>query len=210
MQNEIKASHHLCIVPTTMPALLPVSDNTNNVGFRLKCLGMPARLIKVKPVGGSVAKSFVPLTELPPPHAPHAGRRHMEDCTQKPEGRVVYEGAKVEIFGDYYEDRIGKTVAKVIIPDHIDHKHFEVTTQVPYLTVGPIEAIGYHPTTIKSDHPSECEKIYQDHLAEQYSDETTDYSEESLEMARMPLFPNKRPQESVEDRIADIYSDLNM
>lgn len=40
-------------------------------------------------------------------------------------------------------------------------KHFEVTTQVPYLTVGPIEAIGYHPSTIKSEHPPECEKIYQ-------------------------------------------------
>ena len=60
---------------------------------------------------------------------------------------------------------------------------------MPYLTVGPIEAIGYHPSTIKSEHPSECEKIYQDHIAEMYSDETTDYSEESLEMAKMPVEP---------------------
>lgn len=59
---------------------------------------------------------------------------------------------------------------------------------MPYLTVGPIEAIGYHPSTMKSEHPSECEKIYQDHLDEQYSEESKDYSEESLEMARMPLF----------------------
>lgn len=41
---------------------------------------------------------------------------------------------------------------------------------------------------MKSEHPSECEKIYQDHLDEQYSEESQDYSEESLEMARMPLF----------------------
>lgn len=58
---------------------------------------------------------------------------------------------------------------------------------MPYLTVGPIDGIGYHPSTIKSEHPSECEKIYQDHIAEMYSDETTDYSEESLEMAKMPV-----------------------
>lgn len=67
---------------------------------------------------------------------------------------------------------------------------------MPYLTVGPIEAIGYHPSTLKSEHPSECEKIYQDHIAEMYSDETTDYSEESLEMAKMPMqlvLPTEEP-----------------
>lgn len=77
-----------------------------------------------------------------------------------------------------------------------------MTTQVPYLTLGPIEAIGYHPSTIKSEHPSECEKIYQDHIAEMYSDETTDYSEESLEMAKMPVQPIPR---SLEQRFDEMY-----
>ncbi|CAG9786360.1 unnamed protein product [Diatraea saccharalis] len=151
------------------------------------------KLFNVKPVGSIVAKNFLPLTEIPPPHLPHehyhSGRRHLDDCSEKPRNREVYSGGRVAIFGEYYDDLVAKTVATVVIPDHIDRKHFEVTTQVPYLTVGPIEALGYHPSTMKSEHPSECEKIYQDHLAEQYSDETTDYSEESLEMARMPLAP---------------------
>lgn len=86
-------------------------------------------------------------------------------------------------------------------------KHFEVTTQVPYLTLGPIEAIGYHPSTLESDHPSECEKIYQEHIADQYSDEATDYSEESLEMARMPMFPVDRPDPEDQKRIDHFYSD---
>ncbi|KAJ2939209.1 hypothetical protein O0L34_g8523 [Tuta absoluta] len=148
----------------------------------------------IKPVGGLIAQSFVPLTELPPPNRPevhyHSGRRHFDpDCGKREPGKEVYEGAHVEIWGDYYEERFAKTVATVIFPDHIDHRFFEVTTQVPYFTVGPIDAIGYHPSTIKSDHPSECEKIYQDHIADQYTDESTDFSEESLEMARMPIYP---------------------
>ncbi|KAJ0177009.1 hypothetical protein K1T71_007018 [Dendrolimus kikuchii] len=168
------------------------------------------KLIKVKPVGGSIAKNFIPLTELPAPRTPHYhkdGRRHFEEeCSQRPSGKNVYEGAKVDLFGEYYDDGVAKTVATVIIPDHIDRKHFEVTSQVPYLTVGPIEGIGYHPTT---DNPNECEKIYQDHLSELYSEEPTDNSEESLEMARMPLFPPDMPVD-VEDRIEKMYSDLDM
>lgn len=78
---------------------------------------------------------------------------------------------------------------------------------MPYLTLGPIEAIGYHPSTIKSEHPSECEKIYQDHLDDQYSEESKDYSEESLEMARMPLFPAEVPP-SIEDRLDKMYDDM--
>ncbi|KAG6464981.1 uncharacterized protein LOC115453475 [Manduca sexta] len=169
------------------------------------------RLIKIKPVGANVGKTFVPLTEIPPPDNPHihSGRRHLEDCVPKPEGRDVYEGAKIDIFAEYYDDKVAKTVATVVIPDHIDRKHFEVTSPVPYLTVGHIDAIGYHPSTIKSEHPSECEKIYQDHLAEQYSDETTDYSEESLEMARMPLFPQGVPP-SAEERFDKMYSDIDV
>ncbi|XP_028174554.1 uncharacterized protein LOC114363122 [Ostrinia furnacalis] len=167
------------------------------------------KLVKVKPVGGNLAKAFVPLTEIPPPHLPLAsGRRHFEDCSQKPPAKEVYGGAKVDIFGEYYDDMVAKTVATVIFPDHIDRKHFEVTTEVPYLTVGPIEAIGYHPSTLKSDHPAECEKIYQDHLAEMYSDETTDYSEESLEMARMPLSPTAKPSKSDEFNLEDLYEDF--
>nr|AMS36863.1 hypothetical protein [Heliconius erato] len=152
---------------------------------------MVNKLAKVKPVGANIAKKFIPLTEIPLPlEHKKSGRRHLEsDCTKRPPPREVYEGNNIDIVGDYYDDRVAKTVATVIIPDHIDTKHFQVTTQVPYLTVGPIEAIGYHPSTIKSEHPSECEKIYQDHIAEMYSDETTDYSEESLEMAKMPVEP---------------------
>ncbi|CAB3223705.1 unnamed protein product [Arctia plantaginis] len=151
------------------------------------------RLAKVKPVGDNVANRFVPLTEIPPPHISNkgiaSGRRHLPDeCTQKPPPRDVFKGPQVDIIPEYYDDKVAKKVDTVVIPDHIDHKHFEVTTQVPYLTVGPIEAIGYHPSTMKSEHPSECEKIYQDHLDEQYSEESQDYSEESLEMARMPIF----------------------
>ncbi|XP_028027878.1 uncharacterized protein LOC114241292 [Bombyx mandarina] len=175
--------------------------------------GIMNKLIKVKPVGPDFAKVFVPLTEIPPPLRPHthspSGRRHFEDCGDKPKAKEVDEGAKVEFFGEYYDDHVSKTVATVIIPDHIDRKHFEVTTSVPYLTVGPIEAIGYHPSTISSEHPRECEKIYQEHLAEIYSDETADYSEESLEMARMPLFPQDIPPQSVEERMDKMYSDIN-
>lgn len=88
-------------------------------------------------------------------------------------------------------------------------KHFQVTTQVPYLTLGPIEAIGYHPSTIKSEHPKECEKIYQDHIQEMYSDETTDYSDESLEMARIPLLPAETIKREYEERFNDMYDDMN-
>ncbi|PZC86229.1 hypothetical protein B5X24_HaOG211390 [Helicoverpa armigera] len=176
------------------------------------------KLSKVKPVGGHVDKNFMPLTEIPPPkllHPPHgtgvqSGRRHMEEeCTKKPKGVEVNDGAKVGIYAEYYDDNVAKTMATIIFPDHIDRRHFEVTTQVPYLTVGPIEALGYHPSTMKSEHPSECEKIYQDHLDDQYSEESKDYSEESLEMARMPLFPDQVP-ESLEDRLGKMYSDLDM
>lgn len=82
-----------------------------------------------------------------------------------------------------------------------------MTTQIPYLTVGPIEALGYHPNTIKGEHPAECEKIYQDHLAEQYSDESRDYSEESLEMARMPLGPAGEPTYDDDKKIEEMYND---
>ncbi|CAH2235177.1 jg16165 [Pararge aegeria aegeria] len=84
-------------------------------------------------------------------------------------------------------------------------KHFQVTTQVPYLTLGPIEAIGYHPSTLKSEHPSECEKIYQDHIEDLYSDETTDYSEESLEMAKMPMDPVDEVRKEIQDHLEDMY-----
>ncbi|CAH2037957.1 unnamed protein product, partial [Iphiclides podalirius] len=169
------------------------------------------KLIKVQPVGKTVEKSFVPLTEIPLPRikAPH-GRRHMEDeCTKKPGWMEVHDGPRIDIVGDYYDEDAAKTVATVIIPDHIDSKHFEVTTQVPYLTVGHIEAIGYHPSTVRSEHPSECEKIYQDHLEELYSDESADYSEESLEMARMPLFPGGSPLAADDRGLDHIYSDLD-
>lgn len=106
---------------------------------------------------------------------------------------------------------LGTVCPKSLIPDESINeskfsllstgKFFEVTTQVPYLTVGPIEAIGYHPSTLKSEHPAECEKIYQDHLAEQYSDENAEYSEESLEMARMPLGPDVKAPPSSELRL---------
>ncbi|XP_050345789.1 uncharacterized protein LOC126770454 [Nymphalis io] len=166
------------------------------------------KLAKVKPVGAVVNKKFVPLTEFPPPHVPHShsGRRHFEDeCSKRPPAQEVYDGNKVNIIGDYYDDKVARTVATVIIPDHIDYKHFQVTTQVPYLTLGAIEALGYHPSTLKSEHPSECEKIYQDHIAEMYSDETTDYSEESLEMAKMPVQPMTS---SLEQRLNYMYDNV--
>ncbi|CAG5051808.1 unnamed protein product [Parnassius apollo] len=171
---------------------------------------MVNKLLKVKPVGSDIKSRFVPLTEFPPPYLHgKSGRRHLEDiCNKKPEGIEVHDGPRVEIFGDYYDDGGAKTVATVIIPDHIDHKHYQVTTQVPYFTVGHIEALGYHPSTIKGEQPSECEKIYQDHLETLYSDESPEYSEESLEMARMPLFPEGKPPESAEKRLENIYSDL--
>lgn len=84
-----------------------------------------------------------------------------------------------------------------------------MTSQVPYLTLGLIEAMGYHPTSKPGDHPPECEKIYQDHLDDQYSDEDTEYSEESLEMARMPLFPRNLPSFSAEARLEAMYSDFD-
>lgn len=89
-------------------------------------------------------------------------------------------------------------------------KHFEITSPIPYLTVGTIEAIGYHPSTIKSEHPSECEKIYQDHVAEMYSDEDADYSEESLEVARMPLYPDGTPSPEMLAELQSQYSDLSI
>lgn len=82
------------------------------------------RLIKVKPVGRIVEKSFIPLTEVPPPRIrPPQVRRHMEDeCTKKPGWREVHDGPRVDIIGDYYDEDTAKTVATVIIPDHIDGK----------------------------------------------------------------------------------------
>ncbi|KOB68471.1 3-dehydroquinate dehydratase [Operophtera brumata] len=161
-----------------------------------------------------IMNKFVPLTEIPPPYVPHihSGRRHLEagDCTEKYVGHEVIEGGKLMIAGEDYLDGVVKTVATVIIPDHIDHMHFGVSTQVPYLTLGPIEGIGYHPTTKKGDHPPECEKIYQDHLDELYSDEDTDYSEESLEMARMPLFPANMPHNFSDTKLDDLYNDIDL
>ncbi|KAJ8727924.1 hypothetical protein PYW08_016309 [Mythimna loreyi] len=180
------------------------------------------RLANVQPVGAQVAKSFVPLTEIPPPkggmHTPHgppdqiSGRRHLQDdCKEKPKGRDVVDGPRVDIFQEYYDDKQAKTLATIIFPDHIDHKHFEVTSPLPYLTVGPIDPMGYHPSTMKSEHPSECEKIYQDHLDEQYTDESRDASGESLEMARLPLMPSDGVvPPSVEDKLQQMYSDLDV
>ncbi|XP_023952821.2 uncharacterized protein LOC112056602 [Bicyclus anynana] len=166
-------------------------------------------LTKVKPVGPHLSSRFVPLTEVPPPRVPHrSGRRHFEDeCSQRAPPREVYEGHKVDIHGDYYDERVAKTVATVIIPDHIDYKHFQVTTQVPYLTLGTIQAIGYHPSTIKSEHPSECEKIYQDHIQDMYSDDTTDYSEESLEMAKMPIGLVDPQKKELEEHLEFLYDE---
>ena len=78
-------------------------------------------------MGAPIAKNFVPLTELPPPRIPkmhfHGGRRHLEDdCKDKPSGNDVVENGKIVITGDYYDDRVAKTVATVIFPDHIDRK----------------------------------------------------------------------------------------
>ncbi|XP_026333008.1 uncharacterized protein LOC113240022 [Hyposmocoma kahamanoa] len=185
-------------------------ESTFAKGLRFKWLS------KVKPVGAPMHKNFLPLTEIPPPHQPlhyHPnGRRHLDDdCTKQPEGKQVWEGGKIHLAQEYYDDAGMRTVATIIFPDHIDHKHFEVTTQVPYLTVGLIDGIGYHPSTIKSEHPPECEKIYQDHIAEAYSDETTDFSEESLEVARVPLYPpagTQPPLNSVE--LAGMYADMSL
>ncbi|XP_035432539.1 uncharacterized protein LOC118264206 [Spodoptera frugiperda] len=200
--------------------LLTVFLHIYNVASEIRTNVLVNKLAKVRPVGAHVGKSFVPLTEIPPPHVPHSdhgpeghpdgsGRRHLNDnCNPKKQGEDTIDGPRVDIFPEYYDDKVAKTVATVIFPDHIDHKHFEVTTQVPYLTVGPIDAIGYHPSTIKSEHPSECEKIYQDHLDEQYSEESKDYSEESLEMARLPLFPAN--DGSADDKLDKLYSDIDV
>ncbi|XP_061713519.1 uncharacterized protein LOC133522264 [Cydia pomonella] len=164
------------------------------------------KLINVKPVGPPAVRKFVPLTEIPPPMGPHVhpdGRRHLEDCTPTPWSHNVVDEATVQIIGDYYDDNSEKTVATVIIPDHIDKKHFEVTTQVPYFTVGTIDALGFHPT--KPPALNDCEKIYQDHMNEQYSEGvSSDYSEESLEMARVPaeaMDPEKPPMDVYDDKI---------
>lgn len=83
----------------------------------------------MKPVGANLAKAFVPLTEIPPPNLPHvhtdvkSGRRHMEDCNEKPTPKEVVSGARVDIFGEYYDDFVAKTVATVIFPDHIDREY---------------------------------------------------------------------------------------
>lgn len=83
-------------------------------------------------------KNFLPLTEIPPPHQPvhfhQDGRRHMEDdCLKKPEGKEVWEGGKVHIAQDYYDDAGMRTVATIIFPDHIDRKFCfylnEITSQ---------------------------------------------------------------------------------
>lgn len=48
-------------------------------------------------------------------------------------------------------------------------------------------------------------------MAEAYSDETTDFSEESLEMARMPLFPAAGTEPPLNsDQLAELYGDLSM
>lgn len=85
------------------------------------------RLSKVKPVGAPMHKNFLPLTEIPPPHQPvhihQDGRRHLEDdCMKKPEGKEVWEGGKVHIGQDYYDEGGMRTVATIIFPDHIDRK----------------------------------------------------------------------------------------
>lgn len=91
--------------------------------------------MKVKPVGKSVQRNFMPLTEIPPPKKPHVhidGRRHFEDCSPKPHGVDVVEGGTVDIFGEYYDEKVAKTVATVIIPDHIDRKNFD-TPPSPFI-----------------------------------------------------------------------------
>ncbi|XP_063381114.1 uncharacterized protein LOC134667613 [Cydia fagiglandana] len=172
------------------------------------------KLIDVKPVGPHAVKKFVPLTEIPPPLGAHVhpdGRRHLEDCSPTPWSHNVVDEATVQIIGDYYDDHNEKTVATVIIPDHIDIKHFEVTTQVPYFTVGTIQALGYHPT--KPPALNDCEKIYQDHMNEQYSEgSSSDYSEESLEMARVPvqaLDPQQPPMDVYDDKIYQDPDQIN-
>lgn len=51
----------------------------------------------------------------------------------------------------------------------------------------------------------------QDHIAEAYSDETTDFSEESLEMARMPLFPPLGTQPPLNsEQLAEMYGDMSL
>ncbi|KAF9790081.1 hypothetical protein SFRURICE_002446, partial [Spodoptera frugiperda] len=175
------------------------------------------KLAKVRPVGAHVGKSFVPLTEIPPPHVPHSdhgpeghpegsGRRHLNDnCNPKKKARIQSTAPE-----SIFSQNITTTKSPRLSPPSYFQTiltHFEVTTQVPYLTVGPIDAIGYHPSTIKSEHPSECEKIYQDHLDEQYSEESKDYSEESLEMARLPLFPAN--DGSADDKLDKLYSDID-
>ncbi|XP_041978203.1 uncharacterized protein LOC121732402 [Aricia agestis] len=126
------------------------------------------KLLSLRPAGKDI-QVFVPLTDIPPPPGrpteQQSGRRHLEVCEPTTEGEV-YVGSE----------------ATVIMPDHIDHKHFEVTSPVPYLTVGPIDGVGFHGKTLPP--MDACEKIYQDHLATLYSDE--DYtSQESLEIARV-------------------------
>lgn len=87
----------------------------------------------MQPVGAQVAKSFVALTEIPPPkggmHTPHgppdqiSGRRHLQDdCNKKPDPKEIFEGPGVDIFAEYYDDKVAKTLATVIFPDHIDRK----------------------------------------------------------------------------------------
>ncbi|KAL4709955.1 hypothetical protein ACJJTC_003918 [Scirpophaga incertulas] len=84
------------------------------------------KLLKIKPVGSNAVKTFLPLTEIPTPDFPHvhehSGRRHFEKCDQKPKPKEVMSGGRVDIFGDYYDDGVAKTVATVIIPDHIDRE----------------------------------------------------------------------------------------
>lgn len=71
-------------------------------------------------------KNFLPLTEIPPPHQPvhfHDGRRHMEDdCIKKPDAIEVWEGGKIHIAEEYYDEGGMRTVATIIFPDHIDRK----------------------------------------------------------------------------------------
>ncbi|XP_063361676.1 uncharacterized protein LOC134650672 [Cydia amplana] len=173
------------------------------------------KLINVKPVGPLAVKKFVPLTEIPPPKGAHVhpdGRRHLEDCTPTPWSHNVVDEVTVNIIGDYYDDQNEMTVATVIIPDHIDKKHFEVTTQVPYFTVGTIDALGFHPT--KPPALNDCEKIYQDHMNEQYSDgvSSSDYSEESLEMARVPaeaMDPLQPPMDVYDDKVYQDPGQIN-
>ncbi|CAG9093309.1 hypothetical protein JYU34_013052 [Plutella xylostella] len=137
------------------------------------------RLANIKLVG--LDPRSIKHTAFPQPTPAPSLRRHVDQSgrRQQPE-ECVPKGPK-----DYYDDDV--KVATVQIPEHMDHIHYAITTPVPYLTVGPIAGLGYHPSTIKSEYPSECEKIYQDHIAAQFSSESNEMENESMEMTRVHI-----------------------